>query len=619
MSDIKYLSNIDLTGLEIKNALAQNLATNPTAQGEGQFIYNTATNTLNYWNGTTWVELDGTGDIAGVTAGNGLSGGGTSGTVSLAVNVDNTTLEINSDTVRAKTAAIVDGGTGLATADQIHTFVDTTYAKKSQTLTFSGDVSGSGAANSSIALTIGANAVEHGMLNDNIISGQGALTSGLVSTDELLVSDAGTVKKMDISVLQTYMQSNLTFTTDTNTVLSSASFNNTNGVLTLTNTGDGAGTVTVDLDGRYLLTSDAAEDSTITIAAGDGLQTGGAFTLNQSADETITIDVDGTVVRTSGAQTIGGDKTFSNDVVISGDLTVNGTTTTINTDEVNIADNIIVLNSDFTAAPVADAGIEVERGTSDNVNLQWDEGTDRWQFTNDGTTFYNIPIPSEYTAYVHPTHPGDDINIDTGALTGATVISDLDFNITTDTNGHVTDANATVNTRTLTHANLGSITISGDSGSRDIATNTSLTIAGGSQLSTSVSGGTLTINHSSTGAGDISAQSDLNVVDALTFDGAGHVTGATTRDITNDVDDRIEIREKVYSLADATSGVSKTSNTYTVTHGLGTVNVMTQVFDASTGETVQVCVARTAANTVDVAFAAAVTDGDYTILIKKIG
>jgi len=57
--------------------------------------------------------------------------------------------------------------------------------------------------------------------------------------------------------------------------------------------------------------------------------------------------------------------------------------------------------------------------------------------------------------YTHPSHPGDDINIDTGALSGATVISDLDFNITTDTLGHVTDANAAISTRTLTLANLG--------------------------------------------------------------------------------------------------------------------------------------------------------------------
>jgi hypothetical protein len=57
--------------------------------------------------------------------------------------------------------------------------------------------------------------------------------------------------------------------------------------------------------------------------------------------------------------------------------------------------------------------------------------------------------------YVHPTHPGDDINLDTGALTGATVISDLDFNVTSDTLGHVTDANATIATRSLTLNDLG--------------------------------------------------------------------------------------------------------------------------------------------------------------------
>jgi hypothetical protein len=59
--------------------------------------------------------------------------------------------------------------------------------------------------------------------------------------------------------------------------------------------------------------------------------------------------------------------------------------------------------------------------------------------------------------YTHPAYAGDDINIDTGALGGATVISDLDFNVTTDAQGHVTDANATIATRNLTAANLGAL------------------------------------------------------------------------------------------------------------------------------------------------------------------
>lgn len=57
--------------------------------------------------------------------------------------------------------------------------------------------------------------------------------------------------------------------------------------------------------------------------------------------------------------------------------------------------------------------------------------------------------------YVHPSHPGDDFSVDTGALTGATVVSDIDINVTTDALGHVTDANGSVATRTLTLADLG--------------------------------------------------------------------------------------------------------------------------------------------------------------------
>lgn len=77
------------------------------------------------------------------------------------------------------------------------------------------------------------------------------------------------------------------------------------------------------------------------------------------------------------------------------------------------------------------------------------------QLNSAGQAVVNVPWSDTNTVYTHPSHPGDDISIDTGPLSGATVISDLDFNVTTDTLGHVTDANATISTRNLTAANIG--------------------------------------------------------------------------------------------------------------------------------------------------------------------
>tara|TARA_R110002096_G_scaffold8986_1_gene36258 strand:- start:9240 stop:10763 length:1524 start_codon:yes stop_codon:yes gene_type:complete len=57
--------------------------------------------------------------------------------------------------------------------------------------------------------------------------------------------------------------------------------------------------------------------------------------------------------------------------------------------------------------------------------------------------------------YVHPTYDGDDLSVGSGTLTGATVISSLDLLVRSDTLGHVTEAEGTVATRTLTLANLG--------------------------------------------------------------------------------------------------------------------------------------------------------------------
>jgi hypothetical protein len=60
-------------------------------------------------------------------------------------------------------------------------------------------------------------------------------------------------------------------------------------------------------------------------------------------------------------------------------LIVQGTTTTVNSETVTIADNQIVLNSDFTGAtPTGNGGIEIKRGTQTNSAVTWNEITDRW-------------------------------------------------------------------------------------------------------------------------------------------------------------------------------------------------------------------------------------------------
>jgi hypothetical protein len=86
----------------------------------------------------------------------------------------------------------------------------------------------------------------------------------------------------------------------------------------------------------------------------------------------------------------GGTVTVDDNLVVSGNLTVDGTTTTLNTETLAVEDNIIVLNSNVTGAPSTNAGVEIERGSSTNVQLRWNETSDVWQITTDGTTYYNI-------------------------------------------------------------------------------------------------------------------------------------------------------------------------------------------------------------------------------------
>ena len=120
------------------------------------------------------------------------------------------------------------------------------------------------------------------------------------------------------------------------------------------------------------------------------------------------LSVDATVVRTTGAQTVAGAKTFSDNAIFNGNLTVNGTQTVLNTETLTVDDNLIVLNNNETGTPSADAGIEIERGTSTNVKLQWDESADVWQQTRDGSAWYTLPIESEIKAFFSAADAGGD-------------------------------------------------------------------------------------------------------------------------------------------------------------------------------------------------------------------
>ncbi|REJ63502.1 MAG: hypothetical protein DWQ21_02960 [Bacteroidetes bacterium] len=99
-------------------------------------------------------------------------------------------------------------------------------------------------------------------------------------------------------------------------------------------------------------------------------------------------------------------ETFAGNVTIQGDLTVSGTQQTVLSNDVNIGDATITLNSDLAsdAAPTENAGIDINRGNASTVSIRWNEGNDNWEFTNDGSTY-------EVLNADHPINDLTDVNI----------------------------------------------------------------------------------------------------------------------------------------------------------------------------------------------------------------
>ena len=97
--------------------------------------------------------------------------------------------------------------------------------------------------------------------------------------------------------------------------------------------------------------------------------------------------VDPTAVNTEGTVTINGNTS------INGNLQVDGNIDYVNVVDLLVNDQSITLNYGNVAQ---DAMIIVDRtgAAGNNVDIKWNETTDKWQFTNDGTTYNNIPLSS---------------------------------------------------------------------------------------------------------------------------------------------------------------------------------------------------------------------------------
>ena len=114
-------------------------------------------------------------------------------------------------------------------------------------------------------------------------------------------------------------------------------------------------------------------------------------TIDNLSDVTITSAVANQLLSYNGSAWVNtSNPTVAGNVTISGNLTVSGTTTTVNSETLTINDNLIVLNNNEAGTPSENAGVEIERGTSTNVQLRWNETTDCWEFTNDGTNYQRI-------------------------------------------------------------------------------------------------------------------------------------------------------------------------------------------------------------------------------------
>ena len=287
----------------------------------------------------------------------------------------------------------------------------------------------------------------------------------------------------------------------------------------------------------------------------------------------IAIETSG-LVDTSTAQTIAGVKTFSDNAIFNGDLTVNGTTTTIDTTNLLVEDALIVVAKD-QATGTLDAGIVIERGSDTSQAMLWDESTNTFVFADvgseTGSTSGNVTI-SSYAA----------LKVGNVETTGTLTIGSIAAN--TSPSVVLTEASGVVQKSTIAEL-------------LDGAAVESISASGTAPLNLSVD--------ASTGAVALSGSVDIATA-------AQAVSGTVSNVLLTPAS--LRATEAVLDInGDATT------TSFVLTHSMGTRQVIVQIYNASTYETVFADVKRNTDDqvTVDFGFAPDAST-DFKVLIKSI-
>ncbi len=325
--------------------------------------------------------------------------------------------------------------------------------------------------------------------------------------------------------------------------------------------------------GTGLTTAGSSQTLTVNLAAASG----GGITVN--ADD---IQVDNTVVRTSGTQSIGGEKTFSNDIVVDGTLTVNGTTTTVNSTTVQVDDPIFEVGD-----PTISSDDNLDRG----IKFNWHDGSSAkkgfFGYDDSASEFVFIADATESSN----TFTGTASALKAGAITAASfsganniaVSGFLDDDSMSDDSSQFGATQQSI--KAYVDTQVGSIntsfTLSADSGSNDtFTTGGTLNFVGTSnEIETTVSNDAITI-------GLVNAPTVSGTITAGAFTTTGAITGNLTGDVyaSNGTN---KILESGTNGTDATfTGISTKSTKVAVTETDTTNSEFPIIFGDPTAETI---------------------------------